>query len=133
MYGIWFRRVVAYDGLLPLMVWFTPWLASLAFPNRRGLIEMFAILLPVIGFLIRYVSGRRLIDENACSNIEQRWQFVSLCVGLMVLAVIDCVIVLLYVMPRGALQKPGDWLMFLILWVFYFSLMAGAMYPGRGR
>jgi hypothetical protein len=133
MYRIWFGRIVTYDGVLPLMVWLTPWLASVAFPNRRGLIEILAILLPVIGFLIRYYRGRRLIDSNLCSLRFRRCQFASLCVGLVLLAFIDCVIVLLYVMPRGAMDNVSDWVVFLFLGSAYFSLMAGAMYPGRLR
>ena len=66
----WFASA---HGLLPLMVWFIPWLASLAFHNRRGLIEIFAILLPVMGFLIHCVSVRMLSEANAFSNSGRRW------------------------------------------------------------
>ena len=133
MYRIWFGRVIAYDGLLPLLVWLTPWMAATMLPNRRGIIEILAILLPVLGFSIRYVAGRRLIAANFCSRRIRRFQFAGLCAGLVLLGFIDCVIVLLYVMPRGALQQPGDWLVLLILLGMYFLLMAGAMFPGRIR
>ena len=133
MYRIWFGRVIAYDGLLPLMVWLTPWFASIALPNRRGLIEILAILLPVLGFLVRYVSGRGLIAANFCSARVRRFQFVGFCVGLVLLGFIDCLIVLLYVMPRGALKQPDDWLVLLIMLGVYFVLMVGAMFPGRVR
>jgi len=73
MMGCRLRWLVSYDCLLPLMVWFISWLASLAFPNRRGLIEIFAILLPVMGFLIHCVSGRMLSEANAFSNSGRRW------------------------------------------------------------
>jgi hypothetical protein len=133
MYRIWFGRIFTFDGVLPLMVWLTPWLASIALPNRRGLIEILAVLLPVMGFLVRYFTGRRLIDSNFCSLKVRRCQFASLCVGLVLLGVIDCVIVLLYVMPRGAFDQLSDWVVFLLLGSAYFLLMAGAMYPGRLR
>ena len=130
MYRIWFGRVITFDGLLPLAVWGTPWLAAFAFPNRRGLIEVLAILLPVVGFLIRYASGRRLIATNACSAAVRFWQFVSLCLGLILLAFIDCVVVLLHILPRRALQQPGDRVVFVVLGSLYFTFMVAAMYPG---
>jgi len=131
MFRTWSARVITYDGLLPLAVWLTPWFVALVVPNRRGVIEILAILLPVVGCLIRFSLGRRLITGNLCSPQVRRCQFAALSLGLVLLALIDCVIVLLYVMPRGAFGQPADWGILVGLWTVYFSLMAGAMYPGR--
>ena len=60
-------------------------------------------------------------------------QNVLLGLGLVLLALIDCVVVLIYVMPRGALLKPDDWLVMAGLGTVYFMLMAGAMFPGHRR
>ncbi len=97
----------------------------------RGLIEILAVVLPVVGCLLRFSLGRRLIAGNLCSVQARRGQFAALCIGLVLLAFIDCVIVLLYVMPRGAFGQPGDWAILFTLWGIYFLFMAGAMYPGR--
>jgi len=131
MFRTWSARVITYDGLLPLAVWLTPWFVALVVPNRRGVIEILAILLPVVGCLIRFSLGRRLITGNLCSPQVRRCQFAALSLGLVLLALIDCVIVLLYVMPRGAFGQSADWGILVGLWIVYFSLMAGAMYPGR--
>ncbi len=133
MFRTWSARVITYDGLLPLAVWLTPWFVALVVPNRRGVIEILAVLLPVMGCLIRFSLGRRLITGNLCSGQVRRCQFAALSLGLVLLALIDCVIVLLYVMPRGAFGQPADWGILVGLWTVYFSLMAGAMYPGRNH
>ncbi len=130
MLRTWLARLITYDGLLPLMVWLTPWLVALLFPERRGLIEILAITLPVVGCLIRFSLGRRLIAGNLCSVLIRRCQFAVLALGLVLLAIVDCVIVLLCVMPRNVFA-PADWLILLGLWSVYFLFMAGAMYPGR--
>ena len=40
MYRLWFGRVLAFDGILPLVIWFAPWLVSIVLPNRPGVIEV---------------------------------------------------------------------------------------------
>jgi hypothetical protein len=133
MLVIWFSRVCACDGCLPVVVWLTPWCVALALPGQRGVIEILAILLPVIGFLIRYGLGRQLIARNACGDGMRRVQVVMLCLGLGLLAFIDCIIVLLYVMPKGALRQPGDLIVFVVLGSLYLVFMGFAMFPGRCR
>ena len=110
MYRLWFGRVLAFDGILPLVIWFAPWLVSIVLPNRPGVIEVLSVFLPVMGFLVRYITGRSLIRANECSQQFRLVQNVLLGLGLVLLALIDCVVVLIYVMPRGALLKPDDWL-----------------------
>ena len=131
MFGTWMARIVTYDGLLPVTVWLTPWLMAFVFPNRHGVIELLAVVLPVVGCLVRFALGRRMIASNLCSVQVRRGQFAALSLGLVLLALIDCVIVLLYVMPRGAFGQPADWAVLVGLWFLYFAFMAVAMYPGR--
>ena len=133
MYRLWFGRVLAFDGILPLVIWFAPWLVSIVLPNRPGVIEVLSVCLPVMGFLVRYITGRSLIRANECSHQFRLVQNVLLGLGLVLLALIDCVVVLIYVMPRGALLKPDDWLVMAGLGTVYFMLMAGAMLPGHRR
>jgi len=133
MLVIWLGRVGTYDGILPVLVWLAPWCVAFAFPGRRGVIEVLAILLPVVGFLVRYGIGRHLISRNACGDGMRRLQFVMLCLGLGLLAFIDCVIVLLNVMPKGALRQPGDWMVFTGLASLYLGCMGFAMFPGWNR
>lgn len=132
MFASWLTRVIAYDGMLPLMIWLTPWFAALAFPNQRALIEIIAVVVPVLGCLVRFRVGQRLIGCNLCGKQVRYVQFAALSLGLVLLALIDCVIVLMYLMPRDAFGQPADWGILLALWCFYFVFMAAALYPGRG-
>ena len=52
----------------------------------------------------------------------------------MVLALIDAVLMLSHVMPKGELfRADGDRLIWAILVAFYLTMMAIAMYPGREK
>ena len=113
-----------------MMVWLAPWLIAQACPEQRGVLEFTAVTLPVGGCLLRFCLGKRLVERNFCGKHLRYLQFAALALGLGLLALIDCVIVLLYLMPRGAFGDR-DWVILLGLWCIYFLLMAGAMYPGR--
>ena len=105
--------------------------SSLAFPKRRGVVELLAIVLPVVGCLVRFSLGRRAIANNLCGVQVRRGQVAALSLGLVLLSLVDCVIVLLYVMPPDAFGQPADWVILFGLWFLYFALMTAAMYPGR--
>lgn len=131
MLAKWVIRVVAYDGVLPLVIWLTPWLIAVTCPNQRGLLEATAVALPVAGCLVRFYLGRRLINQNYCRKQFRYFQFGFFVLGLVFLVIVDCVIVLLFLMPPGAFGQRGDWAGLFGLWCIYFFLMVGAMYPGR--
>jgi hypothetical protein len=54
--------------------------------------------------------------------------------GLIVLVLIDAVIVLAYVMPKGAaFAATADCIVWGVLYAIYLTSMATAMYPGPDR
>jgi hypothetical protein len=62
----------------------------------------------------------------------RRVQFAFLCLGLLVLALIDCVLMLSHIMPNGAAWATrSDRIVWAILASFYLTSMTIAMYPGR--
>jgi hypothetical protein len=134
-YGSWLRRLIAWDGLLPVGIAIVPTGIEILLPNRRGAIEVAAVILPITAFFLRVRAGKHQIGSNQCSTAIRRIQFCALCFGILPLALIDCVIVLSHVMPKGAMfeaifGEDTDWLV-LTVPVVYLTSMAVAMYPGQ--
>ena len=129
--GLWPLRIVLWDGVLPVVVWLAPFVVRFLIPNRRGAIEITAIVLPIAAFLFRLHVGRRQIARNRCGDWMRRFQLVVFCVGIVVLVLIDAVMVLIHVMPPGAVfATPGDRIVWACLYGIYMTSMAIAMYPG---
>lgn len=99
-------------------------------PNNREAIEYAAVFAPTVAFCFRYVAGKRQIALNQCSGRVRKFQFVVFCCGVMPLAMIECVITLMHVMP-----KPREFweiaIVFGVLLAIYLLAMIIAMYPGR--
>jgi hypothetical protein len=131
-YGSWLRTLIAWDGLLPGCIVILPTAIEILFPNRRGAIEIAALILPITAFFLRVRAGKHHIASNRCSVAFRRFQFCVFCFAIFPLVLIDCFLVLSHVMPKGALfEADTDWLIWVILFAIYLTLMAVAMYPGR--
>jgi hypothetical protein len=130
----WILRIAKWDGLLPAVVWTSPILVQLVFPNVRGAIELVAVALPIAALLLRYLIGKRHIDSNRCSLLTRRIQMLALCVGSIVLMLIDSVMILTHVMPKGAaFATTGDVIVWGVLYAIYILSMTIAMYPGCAK
>jgi hypothetical protein len=130
-YRSWLLRVITWDTLLPACVGLIPYGIKLLFPNRRGVIELTAVTLPVAAFFLRLRAGRRQIAANHCSEAVRRFQFGIFVLGVLPLVLVDCFLILTHVMPPGALfAAPGDWLISGIVLGIYLLCMTIAMYPG---
>ncbi len=91
-----------------------------------------AVTLPIAAFFLRVIAGKHHIASNRCSIAVRRFQFCVFCFGILPLALIDCVLILSLVMPKGALfEADTDRLVWAILFAIYLTSMAVAMYPGR--
>lgn len=131
-YGTWLRRVLAWDGLLPVGVVLLPYIVQTFFPNRRAIMEVTAVLLPVAAFFLRVGNGRRQIASNQCSKVIRRLQYSAFCLGILPLVLIDCVLILSHLMPPGALfQARSDLIVWMMLAGIYLASMVIAMYPGQ--
>jgi hypothetical protein len=129
-YGVWALRVITWDAVLPVFVTFLPLGVRLLFPNRRGALELTAVMLPVAAFFLRFRAGKRHINANRCSHRLRRFQLFVFCVGILPLVLIDCVIILSELMPAGAFGA-ADYIALGIMISIYLASMIIAMYPGR--
>jgi hypothetical protein len=130
-YGRWALKVITWDALLPSCIAFTPLCIRFFFPNRRGALELTAVILPIIAFLLRFRAGKRYIDSNLCSVFTQKVQLYVFCLGILPLVLFDCFVILSELMPRGIGEMRKDWVVWVILLSAYLISMIIAMYPGR--
>ena len=125
----WLIRFLGWDGLVPAAIWLLPFAVRLLVPKIPLLIEVMAVILPIVAFFLRFKVGVWHISMNRCGRIVRSGQFVALCCAILVLALVDAVIILTNVMPKGALTRSD--LVFLgYIYVFYLSCMIFALYPG---
>jgi hypothetical protein len=130
-YRSWLLRILTWDTILPVAVAFVPTAIALFLPDRRGVMEIASVTLPIAAFLLRLHIGKRQIDSNRCSVAVRKFQFCVFFVGILPLVLIDCVIVLSHLMPNGALfATSGDLLVWAVLAAIYLASMTVAMYPG---
>lgn len=129
-FGSWLLRLLVWDGALPAAIMCTPAVIKLLLPNNRGAIEITAVLLPIVAFLVRFRVGKRHINSNSCSRRVQILQLFVFCIGIFVLLFVDAIFVLSHIMPKGVFTV-GDFRLGAVAGATYLTVMAIAMYPGR--
>lgn len=130
----WLFRFITWDGLLPVVILVVPTIIEALLPNRRGAIELAAVTLPIAALLFRFAVGRRHISSNNCGRRVRQFQYLALGVGLLVLVLIDAIMILSHVMPKGELfADKRDRFVCAVIFSLYLFLMAIAMYPGRTK
>ena len=131
-YGRWFLKLVAWDGVLPVVVLLAPTVVEQQFPNRREAMEVMAMILPITAFFVRFFVAKRHINSNQCTHLVRCFQIIALCLAILVLLLIDSLIILAHEMPKGALfATTADRIAWVVLSSVYLTTMAFAMYPGR--
>jgi hypothetical protein len=130
-YVTWLLKLVAWDGVLPVAVLLMPTVVETLFPNRRGVMEVAAVTVPILVFFIRFFVAKRHIFSNQCTGLVRGIQLVALCVAILVLLLIDSFIILAHEMPKGAMfATDTDLLVWAVLIAVYVTCMAFAMFPG---
>lgn len=130
----WLVRLITWDGVMPVCVIAAPFIIESVLPNRRGAIEIAAVALPIVGFLVRILVGASHIRGNCCGQWLRRIQFCMLWFAVFVLVFVDALLILAHVMPRGALvANRGDRIVLTTMAAIYLFAMAVAMYPGRAK
>ena len=130
-YGRWALKVITWDTLLPACVALVPLCIQFVFPGKRGALEIGAVVLPIVAFLVRFRAGKRHIDSNQCSMFTQNVQLFVFCIGILPLALFDCFVILSELIPGGLSEMRKDWIVWAILLSIYLVSMIIAMYPGR--
>ena len=128
----WLARLLAWDGVLPLVVWAIPAILNAALPQNDKLAVLVAVLLPSVALLVRFYVGYGMIEANRCSPKFRRVQQTCLWIGLVILMLLDSLLITLLSLN---LQGPGIPLgaivvIFLIFYLPYLAFLAIAMYPG---
>jgi hypothetical protein len=126
----WLWSLAVWDGLLPVGIVLLPMLVQFLFPNRRGPVELIAVIVPVAALLLRMRAGNRRIWENHCTAGFQSFQLTAFLLGIFILFIFDAVIILMHIMPAGAFTL-GELRGIAILFGVYYLFMIFAMYPGR--
>jgi hypothetical protein len=129
--GLWLRRLIAWDGTLPGCIVAVPAAIEALFPKHRGVIEVTAVMLPILAFFLRIIAGMRHIASNRCSTAVRRFQVCVFCIGVFPLVLIDCFLILSHVMPKGAGIDEETSRVACAIIAIYLTSMAVAMYPGR--
>ncbi len=128
----WLFRLFAWDGVLPVCIVLIPSVISFLIPERRGAIEITAVVLPITAFFIRFRAGKRHIESNNCGEPMRVLQLCVFCLGILVLVVVDAFVVLSHVMPgQGGSISKEDLIILGVVISIYLTSMAFAMYPGR--
>ena len=129
MLATWLLRLFTCDGLLLVCLFAIPSIIHSALPNNRGVIEITAVVLPIVAFFSRAVAGHQHITSNSCHASFRKFQFLVLYLTILVLLLVDCFMILLHVMPKPASGK-GDGLALAVVIGTYLILMGIATYPG---
>src|SRR5262245_32440927 len=85
-------KVIAWDGMLPLIIILVPRAIELLVPRNRGAIEFAGVMLPIALFFVRFVVGKRHIVTNRCGAAFRCVQLCALCFGILVLLLIDSMV-----------------------------------------
>jgi hypothetical protein len=133
-YGQWVLKLVAWDGVLPVVVLLAPFVVKLVFPNHRDVMEVTAVILPIAAFFIRFFVAQHCISSNQCTPLVRLFQIVSLCMAILVLLLIESLMILAHEMPKGAMvATTADWIVWVVLFSVYLACMSFAMYPGHAH
>jgi len=126
----WLRRLLVWDGMLPLAVWGVPRAAQWLLPRERWPIEVFGVALPIVAFMARFLAGLAVVRRQRHRAVFRAVKVVILFFGLLFLMIIDVAMILKLVMPKGAFEQPGDLVGFAVLYGLYVAAMAVATWPG---
>lgn len=132
-YRAWLLRVLAWDGVLPLLLWLSPFVVRLILPgikDEAGV--LLAVPLPICLFFLRIWVGAKHVDANHCGPKFRVVQYYCFLFGILLLLFVDALLLALHGELAGNLAGYLELLQDLsIPLAIYLSLMAVAMYPGR--
>ena len=131
--GGWLLRVFAWDGLVPVAMLLLSWGLALVDAGGNEWIDFLPVALPIVAIFVRLALGIQTISANHCSAQQRQAQLFLLVFGLVLLAVIECMLMLAPTLPpgMGPFDEPGG--LQIVGWILlaYFCFVTVAMYPGR--
>jgi len=124
----WAILLVGWDGLVPFAVLLIPIALSFLFGGGT-LIEISAVVIPIVAYLWRAAVGLNQISNNRCSMVLRKVQYTTLFFGLLLLLIADAFVILTWGFPDGALSM-ADYYIAGVFYLAYLSLMAFSLFPG---
>ncbi|GEM_PF-489453 len=139
----WLVRLLSWDGLLPLGCWGVIWVVHQVFLQRRGIVELTAIVLPTAAFIVRMVVGWRSFRVGAPPEWARSGHFllkflggwvitlrlVLFFLGLATLAFLDAMVALRPLIPGMAQNPVAFQINFVVFYGIYFLCMAVVTLP----
>lgn len=126
-YYRWFWRVVAWDGLLPILVITTSIIVRAHLRNYPLLVEFVAVTVPFTFFWIRARVGISQVLRNNCSQILRSVQFGLFGVAILFLVLLECLVIL---SPPEVLFADRNRRFIGLFSMAYLLVMIIAWYPG---
>jgi hypothetical protein len=133
----WLLTIATWDGLLPASMILVLTVLNFLLPRQcppivGGILGGAYGLAVCIGVLVRMPVGSRHVALNQCSATFRCVQFAFLSLGILLLAILDCLLMLI---ESGAMLNREDYIISgitaAVLYSTYLTSMAIAMYPGR--
>jgi hypothetical protein len=125
----WFSRVVVWDGIVAVLVWYSPSLATALFPNKPDAILAVAATVPIAALGLRCIVGLHCISKNQCSPTLRNWQFATFMTTIMTVFFIEAISIAVHEF-RGNGVDIDALILFAVMFLVYFAAMTFAMYPG---
>ncbi len=139
----WLVQLLSWDGLLPLGCWGAIWVVQLFFIQRRGIVELTAVILPTAAFIVRMIVGWRSFQmdrEPLWIRSRNPWlrgigtaiyllRVLFFFLGLIVLGFLDSMVILRPLILQWR-RNPDAFLgMFILNYAIYLACMAMATAP----
>jgi len=136
-YRSWLWRVIALDGLLPLVMWSAPIIVCWLVEDDEGdgqeaSLAMTAIFLSLGALCLRFWHGTKHIGSNHCGKNFRAVQFLCFIAGIAFLWLTDMLAISCYDVWKESFDSVQEVIVFLSIWyAIYLPFMVVAMYPGR--
>jgi hypothetical protein len=129
---LWLFRLITWDGVLPVVVWTSPFLIRLILPNDQRALELAIVIIPAMSLVVRIYAGMHFINRNNCAVGFRILQMRALCVGTFLLLFIDLAFLFqTHIAPKGVrVVNPVAQSLCSAVLAIYLLSMAVAVYPG---
>lgn len=131
IFSKWIKRLITWDGILPMVTLLVPTLLGVLIPSSSDLMTILAVFIAIVSFFVRLGFGLKHLGENRVPCVVQGIQFIFFCVGLLLLTAMDALFMAIQGVSSNQMLLLGeDVAMIGIIYIIYFLCMVIAMFPG---
>ena len=124
-YAQWVKRMVTWDGILPVVVVGIVPLLKVAFPRNHEVASLFTVAVPILAFFVRLAIGSSYFETHP----HRGWQGVVFFLAIFYLVMFDALMIAMRL--DGNLSVIDYWCGFLFFYTPYLAMMALAFFPFR--